>query len=149
MDVVVLKVFRDKYDTAKLYAPGMIVNVDKARANDLVLRGLAALVDKPAQPPAQPPLMPAGYGSTGLGSTGSQSGLEPAANAPAGNVPPAPVTKIDLTQRYLSVVSDVKSFTDAEKLKAALAAENGSVKPRTSVVDAITARIAELENGKV
>ena len=55
-----------------------------------------------------------------------------------------PVTDIDLSKKWNQVVSDVNSFTDVEKLKAALEIENQSEKPRPSVVDAISERIEEL-----
>jgi len=55
------------------------------------------------------------------------------------------ITDIDLTKQWKNVVSDVKSFTDVEKLKVALETEIKSISPRESVVKAIQERIDELE----
>jgi len=55
-----------------------------------------------------------------------------------------PLTDIDMTQSWQKVVSDVKSFTDLEKLKGYLETENKVDKPRESVVKAINERITEL-----
>ena len=56
----------------------------------------------------------------------------------------APITDIDLTKMWMQVVSDVKSFTDVDKLKLLLDTESKLDKPRDSVVKAIQERIEEL-----
>jgi hypothetical protein len=54
------------------------------------------------------------------------------------------ITDIDLTKMWMQVVSDVKSFTDVDKLKLALETESKADKPRNSVLDALQQRIEEL-----
>lgn len=55
------------------------------------------------------------------------------------------VTDIDLSKGAKEVVSLVVSFTDVEKLNEYLASENAAEKPRSTVVDAIQARLEELK----
>lgn len=43
--VTVLKAFRDKFDRAVLYSPGQELELDAARAEDIVSRGLAEYTD--------------------------------------------------------------------------------------------------------
>ena len=55
------------------------------------------------------------------------------------------VTDIDLSKGAKEVISLVVSFTDVEKLNEYLASENAAEKPRSTVVDAIQARLEELK----
>jgi hypothetical protein len=63
----------------------------------------------------------------------------------AGNGDGSGSANIDLSQRHTTVISQVRNFGDVEKLKQYLEQENASEKPRASVVNAIEARIADLE----
>ena len=56
----------------------------------------------------------------------------------------APVTDIDLSLATQKVIACVQTFTDVEKLKGYLQQENGSEKPRKTVVEAIESRLSEL-----
>lgn len=51
----------------------------------------------------------------------------------------------DLSKGAKEVISLVVSFTDVEKLNEYLASENAAEKPRSTVVDAIQARLEELK----
>jgi len=55
-----------------------------------------------------------------------------------------PLTEVDMTQSWQKVVADIKRFTDVDKLKGYLEAENKAEKPRESVTKAINDRINEL-----
>lgn len=56
MTLKVLNVFRDKYDTAKVYKPGDVVQfVDDDRCKDLIQRGLCEAVKKTSQKTAKEP----------------------------------------------------------------------------------------------
>ena len=55
-----------------------------------------------------------------------------------------PVTDIDLTGKAADIATQVKVFTDVEKLKKYLETENASETPRTTVVKAIEARLANI-----
>lgn len=55
-----------------------------------------------------------------------------------------PVTDIDLTQNWQKTVSQIKDFTDVDKLKQYLETENKSDKPRESITKALNERIKEL-----
>jgi hypothetical protein len=144
MKIIAIKAFRDKYTPAKLYSPGTVISdFDDARAKDLVLRGLAAIVKGEAEtaggnagaPPA-PATETGGDGKDGRDGRDASTGSAPAEDA---------LQDIDLTQQHLKVIAAVKVFADVERLKGYLAEENTSVKPRASVVDAMKERIAELE----
>lgn len=54
------------------------------------------------------------------------------------------VTDIDLSKAAKEVISQVSAFSDVEKLKSYLATESGAEKPRTTVVNAIQARLEGL-----
>jgi hypothetical protein len=152
MRIVTVKTFRDKYNPAKVYAPGVIVSdFDDARAKDLVLRGLAAPVKeadaKAGAPGGNAVAPPAGGSETGGGlgdirDVGGLGDVKDGGDAPTGD----DLQGIDLTQQHLRVIAAVKAFTDVEGLKGYLAEENASVKPRASVVDAMKERIAELSD---
>lgn len=56
MTLKVLNVFRDKYDAAKVYKPGDVVQfVDNDRCKDLIQRGLCEAVKKTSQKTAKEP----------------------------------------------------------------------------------------------
>jgi hypothetical protein len=150
MRIVVVRTFRDKYNPAKIYAPGVIVSdFDDARAKDLVLRGLAAPVkeeDAEAEVPGGDAVAPSAGGSETGGGPGDIRGLgDNGGLGDDGRKHFAP-TGIDLTQQHLKVIAAVKAFADVERLKGYLAEEDASVKPRASVVDAMKERIAELSD---
>jgi hypothetical protein len=144
MKIIAIKAFRDKYSPAKLYSPGTVISdFDDARAKDLVLRGLAAIVKGEAETAggnAGAPAAPATESSRDS-KDGGDSRDAPTVGAPAEDA----LRGIDLTRQHLKVIAAVKVFADVEKLKSYLAEENASVKPRASVVDAMKERIAELE----
>lgn len=53
--VVVLMAFQDKFDHKTQYAPGMELQVEKERADDLASRGLAKIKEEtPTKEPKQP-----------------------------------------------------------------------------------------------
>ena len=54
------------------------------------------------------------------------------------------LTDIDLTGKAADIAAQVKVFTDVEKLKQYLETENASETPRTTVVKAIEARLANI-----
>lgn len=55
MTLKVLNVFRDKYDAAKVYKPGDVVQfVDDDRCKDLIQRGLCEAVKKTSQKTKEP-----------------------------------------------------------------------------------------------
>ena len=54
------------------------------------------------------------------------------------------VTDIDLSGKAADIAAQVKIFTDVEKLKKYLETENASETPRTTVVKAIEARLANI-----
>ncbi|MDR2765427.1 MAG: hypothetical protein LBB90_10420 [Tannerella sp.] len=147
MKIVVIRVFRDKFNPAKVFSPGMIVSdFEDSRAKDLVLRGLAAIAEE--QESGKPNQGTSGgtgglHGSMDTGNSGNTMDTGDAGD----KAPGIPATDIDLTQQHLKVIASVKHFTDVEKLKGYLAEENASAKPRTSVADAIAERIEELEKG--
>ncbi|MDR2138545.1 MAG: hypothetical protein LBP50_03225 [Tannerella sp.] len=136
MKIVVIKTFRDKYNPDKIFNPGEIVSgFDDGRARDLVLRGLAAAVkevDGGSPPETSPPAH--GHGDSDAPPAQDAAGREDNA-----------AQNIDLKESHIKVIAAVQEFADAEKLKGYLAEESASIKPRASVVDAIKARIAELE----
>lgn len=146
MRIVAIKSFRNK-ETHEIYSPGDVVSVfTEARAKDVVARGLAVVLNEktlePANESATLHLNNDGVISYGAAvapaNTGTAAGVEV-------------VTKdgvqtddIDMTQQWQKITTAVKTFENVEKLKGYLVAENALDKPRTSVVVALEARIAEL-----
>jgi hypothetical protein len=140
MKITAIKTFRDKYNPAKLYSPGTVLDFDDARARDLILRGLATSVKGETE------TVGGNTGAPAAPATKTGGDSEDGKGAPVGNTPAEDTLQdIDLTQQHLKVIAAVKTFANVEKLRNYLKEENVSVKPRASVVDAMTERIAELE----
>lgn len=146
MRIVAIKSFRNK-ETQEIYSPGDVVSAfTEARANDVVARGLAVVLNEKTLGPVILNLSNDGvitYGgttdATAPANTGTIAGEKDIANTGAAD-------DIDMTQQWQKVVAAVKTFEDVEKLKDYLATENSTDKPRASVVVALEVRIAELSN---
>ncbi|MCD8137667.1 MAG: hypothetical protein LUH01_17640 [Parabacteroides gordonii] len=150
MRIVAIKSFRNK-ETQEIYSPGDVVSTfTEARATDVVARGLAVILNEKTLEPASESAT-LHLNNDGAISFGAADTAAPANTGTAAGVEDAPksvlqTNDIDMTQQWQKVVAAVKSFEDVEKLKGYLSSENASEKPRTSVVVALEARIAELSN---
>lgn len=71
-------------------------------------------------------------------------GLAKVEDTGTGNGNGNPVTDIDLTVNAATIMAQVKVFTDVEKLKQYLAAEQSAEKPRQTVIKAIEDRLANI-----
>ena len=56
MEIVVLKVFRDKANAERIFSPGDVTVVDEFRAKDLILRGLAVPLKREPPKTPEPPV---------------------------------------------------------------------------------------------
>jgi hypothetical protein len=143
MDIKVEKPFRDKDNPKKVFNVGDVLrDVDDNRARGLVLRGLASLQPSPKEGEN------GGTDEREKGETKEQENgktFTPSTVPPLTPPPPVSVTDIDLSGHHFKIIAAVKTFADVDKLKAALVSEEASVKPRQAIVDALKARISEIE----
>jgi hypothetical protein len=109
--------FADKDNLSKHYRPGdeLPGTFGEDRLANIVSRGLAKVEDTGAG---------AGNGS--------------------GSSDKNPVTDIDLSAKVADLLPRIKVFEDVEKLKQYLEAEKAADKPRSTVVKAIEARLADI-----
>lgn len=145
MRIVAIKSFRNK-ETQEIYAPGDVVSAfTEVRANDVVARGLAVVLNEktlePASESATLHLNNDGVITLGAASAPSNTGADAGVGDDANT---GTADDIDMTQQWNKVTTAVRTFENVEKLRGYLVAENASEKPRTSVVVALEARIAEL-----
>lgn len=154
MKIVAIKQFTDKM-TKEVYVPGTVVShFSDERVKIAVDSGLALLVvDKVPEDNASTAVEPA---KTDLDTTNVQVQSKEAVAEQPEKVDTATADQtatgdvdttseeIDMSQQWQKVISLIKSFSDVEKLKEYLAAENAADKPRVSVVAALESRISEL-----
>jgi hypothetical protein len=116
---IVAREFADKNNIAKHYKPGdeLPGTFGEDRLANIVSRGLARVEDTEA-----------GNGKGNGNSTGAEN----------------TVTDIDLTANVVTIISQVKGFADIEKLTQYLETEKSAEKPRSTVVKAIEARLADI-----
>lgn len=159
MKIVAIKQFTDKV-TKQIYVPGTVIShFSDERVKLAVDSGLALLVvDKVPEDNASTTVESKKIDPENISfqvQDGKVVAKQPEKNdsekvdantteqTATGDVDTTP-EEIDMSQQWQKVISLIKSFSDVEKLKGYLAAENAADKPRVSVVAALESRISEL-----